>query len=87
MEDNIQNMYQRARKAFHTVEYWPQEKVDEMVQAVACASFSALRNPVAESTNVWPKSKITAFIMVWFSSKYGLKHGEISGNLSPVPFF
>ena len=35
MEDNIQEMCQRAREAFHTVEYWPQEKVDEMVQAVA----------------------------------------------------
>jgi sulfoacetaldehyde dehydrogenase len=35
MEDNIQEMYDRARKAFREVEYWPQEKVDEMVQAVA----------------------------------------------------
>ena len=35
MEDNIQEMYARARKAFREVEYWPQEKVDEMVQAVA----------------------------------------------------
>ena len=35
MEDNLQEMYARARKAFHDVEYWPQEKVDEMVQAVA----------------------------------------------------
>ncbi|MGD2187081.1 MAG: aldehyde dehydrogenase family protein [Desulfobacterales bacterium] len=35
MEDNIQEMYKKAREAFHEVEYWPQEKVDEMVQAVA----------------------------------------------------
>ena len=35
MEDNIQEMYQRARKAFDEVRFWPQEKVDEMVQAVA----------------------------------------------------
>jgi sulfoacetaldehyde dehydrogenase len=35
MEDNIQEMYDRAHKAFKAVEFWPQEKVDEMVQAVA----------------------------------------------------
>ncbi len=35
MEDNIQEMYARARKAFREIEYWPQEKVDEMVEAVA----------------------------------------------------
>ncbi|MBN2539364.1 MAG: aldehyde dehydrogenase family protein [Deltaproteobacteria bacterium] len=35
MEDNIQEMYQRARKAFEIVEFWPQEKVDEMCQAAA----------------------------------------------------
>jgi len=34
MEDNIQKMYKRARKAFEEVEFWPQEKVDEMVAAV-----------------------------------------------------
>jgi len=34
MEDNIQEMYERAKKAFKEVEFWPQEKVDEMVQAV-----------------------------------------------------
>lgn len=34
MEDNIQEMYERARKAFEEVEFWPQEKVDEMVLAV-----------------------------------------------------
>ena len=35
MEDSIQQMYAKARAAFAEVEYWPQEKVDEMVQAVA----------------------------------------------------
>ena len=35
MEDNIQEMYKKARKAFREIEYWPQERVDEMVQAVA----------------------------------------------------
>jgi len=35
MEDNIQEMYQRAKKAFDEVRFWPQDKVDEMVQAVA----------------------------------------------------
>jgi len=34
-EDNIQEMYKRARKAFEEIEYWPQEKVDEMTAAVA----------------------------------------------------
>ncbi len=34
MEDDIKEMYQKARAAFKTVEYWPQEKVDEMVMAV-----------------------------------------------------
>jgi len=34
MEDNIQEMYRRARGAFQEVESWPQEKVDEMVAAV-----------------------------------------------------
>ena len=31
--DDIQEMYRRARKAFQEVEFWPQEKVDEMVMA------------------------------------------------------
>lgn len=35
MEDNIQEMYVRAREAFKTIEQWPQDKVDEMVLAVA----------------------------------------------------
>jgi len=34
MADNIQEMYERARAAFKTVEYWPQDKVDEMCAAV-----------------------------------------------------
>jgi len=34
MADNIQEMYEKARKAFEEVEFWPQEKVDEMVAAV-----------------------------------------------------
>lgn len=34
MEDDIQQMYRRAREAFEAVEHWPQEKVDEMVAAV-----------------------------------------------------
>ena len=33
MEDNIQEMYERARTAFEEVEFWPQGKVDEMVLA------------------------------------------------------
>ena len=32
--DEIEELYQRARKAFEVIEYWPQEKVDEMVAAV-----------------------------------------------------
>ena len=35
MEDNVLEMYERARKAFKEIEFWPQEKVDEMVEAVA----------------------------------------------------
>ena len=33
--DDIQELYERARKAFEEVEFWPQEKVDEVVAAVA----------------------------------------------------
>jgi sulfoacetaldehyde dehydrogenase len=33
--NDIQELYQRARKAFEVIEFWPQEKVDEMVAAVA----------------------------------------------------
>ena len=32
--DDIQEMYRRARKAFEEIEFWPQERVDEMVLAV-----------------------------------------------------
>ncbi len=35
MEDNIQEMYQRAKQAFAEVRFWSQEQVDEMVLAVA----------------------------------------------------
>ncbi len=34
MEDNIQEMYQRAKKAFEEIEFWPQEKIDEAVLAL-----------------------------------------------------
>lgn len=34
MKDEIQEMYEKAKKAFKTVEFWPQEKVDEMVAVV-----------------------------------------------------
>jgi sulfoacetaldehyde dehydrogenase len=34
MEDNVREMYEKARAAFAIVEFWPQEKVDEMVLAV-----------------------------------------------------
>ena len=34
MEDNVREMYEKARAAFKIVEFWPQEKVDEMVLAV-----------------------------------------------------
>jgi len=37
MEDNIQEMYKKGRKAFEEVEYWPQEKVDMVCQAVGYA--------------------------------------------------
>jgi sulfoacetaldehyde dehydrogenase len=33
MEDNIAKMYEKARKAFKEIEFWPQEKVDEMAFA------------------------------------------------------
>ena len=32
--DNIQEMYARARRAFEEIEFWPQERVNEMVAAV-----------------------------------------------------
>ena len=33
----VEELYQRARKAFEEVEFWPQEKIDEMVAAVKLA--------------------------------------------------
>lgn len=35
MEDNVQQMYEKGRKAFKEIEFLSQEKVDMMVQAVA----------------------------------------------------
>ncbi len=35
MADNIKEMYARAKKAFEVIEFWPQEKVDEMLAVVA----------------------------------------------------
>jgi len=35
MSDNIKEMYERARKAFEVIEFWDQERVDEVVAAVA----------------------------------------------------
>lgn len=37
MEDNIKEMYEKGRKAFVEVEYWSQEKVDMVCQAVGYA--------------------------------------------------
>ena len=34
MSDEIGQMYAKARKAFEEVEFWPQEKVDEMIAAL-----------------------------------------------------
>jgi sulfoacetaldehyde dehydrogenase len=34
MEDDIKEMVDRAKKAFEEYQYWPQERVDEVVQAV-----------------------------------------------------
>jgi sulfoacetaldehyde dehydrogenase len=34
MHDDIDQMYRRARSAFEEIEFWPQDKVDEMVAAV-----------------------------------------------------
>jgi len=35
MEDTVQQLYERAHKAFKEVEFWDQEKVDMMCQACA----------------------------------------------------
>ncbi|MDX9800674.1 MAG: aldehyde dehydrogenase family protein [Spirochaetia bacterium] len=34
MADNIKEMYARAKKAFEVIEFWPQEKIDELVAVV-----------------------------------------------------
>jgi len=34
MGDLVQEMYERARRAFEVIEFWPQDRVDEMVAAV-----------------------------------------------------
>ena len=34
MSDNIPQMYEKARAAFKEVEFWPQERVDEVCAAV-----------------------------------------------------
>ena len=35
MSDNIKEMYEKARKAFEVIEFWDQERVNEVVAAVA----------------------------------------------------
>ncbi|HBO44416.1 MAG TPA: aldehyde dehydrogenase [Planctomycetaceae bacterium] len=35
MSESVSDLYQRAHKAFKTIEFWPQDKVDEMAAAVA----------------------------------------------------
>ncbi len=37
MSTDIKKMYERAKAAFKEVEFWPQDKVDEMVAAVGWA--------------------------------------------------
>ncbi len=39
MTDNLQEMIERARAAQKVIEFWPQEKVDEMVLAVGWESY------------------------------------------------
>jgi sulfoacetaldehyde dehydrogenase len=39
MSDNLEEMVQRARAAQKIIEFWPQEKVDEMVLAVGWESY------------------------------------------------
>lgn len=46
MSENLQEMVARARAAQREIEYWPQEKVDEMVAAVGWRIF---QRPAAES--------------------------------------
>lgn len=45
MNEVLQDMLDRARKAYETVEHWPQEKVDEMVLA---AAWEAIKPESAE---------------------------------------
>jgi hypothetical protein len=53
MDDNIQEMYAKAREAFREVEFWPQEKVDEMVQAVAWELFIwPWKNPISATPKI-----------------------------------
>ena len=35
MEKEVQELYERAQRAFEEIEFWPQERVDEVVAAVA----------------------------------------------------
>ena len=37
MSTDVKNMYERATAAFEELEFWPQDKVDEMVAAVGWA--------------------------------------------------
>ena len=39
MADNLKEMLERARAAQKVIEFWPQEKVDEMVLAVGWESY------------------------------------------------
>jgi len=57
MADEIKQMYERARKAFEVVEFWPQEKVDEMVAAVGWewqrpATAEALARLAIDESNI-----------------------------------
>lgn len=57
MADEIREMYGRARKAFEVVEFWPQEKVDEMVAAVGWewqrpATAEALARLAIDESNI-----------------------------------
>ena len=37
MSTDVKKMYERATAAFKEIEFWPQDKVDEMVAAVGWA--------------------------------------------------
>lgn len=67
MEDNIQEMYKRGRKAFEEVEYWPQEKVDMVCQAVGYALTNedvriTLGNLAVDESGIGKKEDKTAKI-------------------------